>query len=194
MKSNRVFIGIKKDCETLIYHKQNGTYYDLLNKKTINDLELSEFKLISYQNIVNSKSRFKRNIINNYQKEQQKRLDINKVFIGNILKTKKIVSRDSVENTVTFLVDHVKDSALLYARDYQQKGFYIPNNLEFVDLETGQIYTGLQSSEIDKIYVDTNLWETLDNFPSFLNRYDDELSKEKYMNKKEILKKYRMYK
>ena len=194
MKSNRVFIGIKKDCETLIYHKQNGTYYDLLNKKTINDLELSEFKLIPYQNIVNSKSRFKRNIINNYQKEQQKWLDINKVFIGNILKTKKIVSRDSVENTVTFLVDHVKDSALLYARDYQQKGFYIPNNLEFVDLETGKTYTGLQSSEIDKIYVDTNLWETLDNFPSFLNRYDDELSKEKYMNKKEILKKYRMYK
>ena len=194
MKSNRVFIGIKKDCETLIYHKQNGTYYDLLNKKTINDLELSEFKLIPYQNIVNSKSRFKRNIINNYQKEQQKKLDINKVFIGNILKTKKIVSRDSVENTVTFLVDHVKDSALLYARDYQQKGFYIPNNLEFVDLETGKTYTGLQSSEIDKIYVDTNLWETLDNFPSFLNRYDDELSKEKYMNKKEILKKYRMYK
>ena len=194
MKSNRVFIGIKKDCETLIYHKQNGTYYDLLNKKTINDLELSEFKLIPYQNIVNSKSRFKRNIINNYQKEQQKWLDINKVFIGNILKTKKIVSRDSVENTVTFLVDHVKDSALLYARDYQQKGFYIPNNLEFVDLETGKTYTGLQSSEIDKIYVDTNLWETLDNFPSFLNRYDDELSKEKYMIKKEILKKYRMYK
>lgn len=83
---------------------------------------------------------------------------------------------------------------MLYASDYQQKGFYIPNNLEFVDLETGKTYTGLQSSEIDKIYVDTNLWETLDAFSSFLNRYDDELSKEKYMIKKEILKKYRMYK
>lgn len=194
MKSNRVFIGIKKDYETLIYHKQNGTYYDLLNKKVIHDFELSEFKLIPYQNIVNSKSIFKRNIINNYQKVQQEMLDINKIFIGNILKTRKIISRDSVENTVTFLVDHIKDRALLYAKDYQQKGFYIPNNLEFVDLETGKTYTGLQSSEVNKIYVDTNLWETLDDFPSFLNRYDGELVKEKYMNKKEVLKKYRMYK
>lgn len=70
----RVFIGIKKDYETLIYHKQNGIYYNLLNKKVINELKLSEFKLIPYQNIVNSKSRFKRNIITNYQKEQQKKV------------------------------------------------------------------------------------------------------------------------
>lgn len=101
---------------------------------------------------------------------------------------------DAVKFIWLLFVDHVKDSALLYARDYQQKGFYIPNNLEFVDLETGKTYTGLQSSEVNKIYVDTNLWETLDDFPSFLNRYDGELVKEKYMNKKEVLKKYRMYK
>lgn len=196
MNAENVFIGITKDNEeVLLYIDTNNN--KIINLQTNQEVPLSNLKkhsLIPYTNLRKGKHQLKRTIVNTYNKDRKKELDVRNIFIGDINLTEKYDYVRTLNSDLPFMYRtlqfrHVtrviKENTLLYML---KKGDYLvdDDNLElnssvFVDLETGIIYNNEDYDKIGGLFVDSNMLSYLSMF--------DYISKEE--EKQMVLKKYR---
>lgn len=196
MNAENVFIGITKDDEeVLLYIDTNNN--KIINLQTSQEILFSDLKknsLIPYTNLRKGKHQLKRTIVNTYNKDRKKELDVRNIFIGDINLTEKYDYVRTLNSDLPYMYRtlqfrHVtrviKENALLYMLkkgDYlTNSGNYELNSSVFIDLETGITYNNADYDKVGGLFIEPNILPYLSEF--------DYISKEE--EKQIILKKYR---
>lgn len=160
MDRSKVYIGvyISDNQESLFYRKNVNTFYDLKRKKKVSSVEIDKDSLIPYNDIIESKSNFKGNIIKLYDLDRMEKVYLSRVYIGSSYQISEIIDHKSFGKTVCdasfdtkFKATPIKEKILLFSSG---------NSLDyadFKDMEKGDVYKKIYKPSVGNIFIPNDI-------------------------------------
>lgn len=185
MKMTEVYIGTyQNNDESLFLKKNEQEYYDLKLKRRVDIQEVDVNSLVCYQNVIQCKVPFKRNIIRLYDLDRLQEIFLDRVFIGQLCQVKSVQREYYGTNILNAGIHErlhlrvIKKYALFQSQKFSVR--------TVTDLEDGTVYEKKLMNEVGDFFVDRDSDE-LQSFSDVLGIYQTKMQKGK------ILKKFRDY-